>query len=126
MSGLKLGFYFRERQVYVGLRTMESLGMPEYVRLYVNEDEKCIFIGSCGKELDCARITQSRSKLTGNLYYTFSAPKFLEWMADIMGLPTFSESVSLSGHFVEDENLVYFDLTDYDVIPYNEQKGWRE
>ena len=126
MTGLLIGFYFREKTVYIGINTMEAIGMPKYVHCYVNEDDKCIFLEGCEKDLDAAKVRCQRNRVTGNLYYTLSAPGFLKWMADIMGIKPDSESVRMSGRYIEGENIVCYDLTDYDVIPYNEQKGWRE
>ena len=82
MTGLLIGFYFREKSVYIGINTMEAIGMPKYVHCYVNEDDKCIFLEGCEKDLDAARVRCQRNRVTGYLYYTFSAPGFLKWMAE--------------------------------------------
>ena len=35
-QGLRLAFYFRHNRIYIGKKTMEVLGMPDYVHLFIS------------------------------------------------------------------------------------------
>ena len=116
MSVLNLGFYFQKKEVYIGKWTMEALGMPEYLQIFVNEKDKCLFLKGCEKDLDAAAIKINYKKREGVQYYHFISTKFLRWMAELLGMRMNSESISFSGQFVDGEDMVYFDLMKYRIV----------
>ena len=120
-----ISMYFRFDRINIRKGTLIALGRPHYVHLRVNEKKKLLFIIPCEKDRDAFRIYYKDSDEAGKespLRCYINAKKVMDYLAKVVGVDRYSESLRFSGEVVERENRIYIDLTKYDVIPYPEYK----
>ena len=53
---LILAFYFRDKRINIGKKTMEAIGMPDYVHLLLDRREKWLFVKGCEKDNDAFNV----------------------------------------------------------------------
>ena len=110
--------YFRDDKIRIRYRTIEELSYPEYIHLKINEDKKHLFIEKCDRDMDAFRIRYVQShdgkKVREPACY-IHARNFLEYMADVIGVPSDSPSLRFYGRLLSD-GTVFVDINYYEVI----------
>ena len=109
---------FYDDRIHIWKQTIEYLEKPHYLKLYVNEKNKWLFL----------QISEKRDCNTFKVYYTkdkdlmvrchIMAKKLMKYFASAIGVPYPSDSLKFIGRYMEEENALFFNLTEYEVIPY--------
>ena len=119
-QGLKLAFYFRYNRIYIGKKTMQVLGMPDYVHLLINEKEKWLFIKSCEKDKNAFNVYFTCGEDSDNMQYLINEKPLLKWLARIMGVEGMADTVQFSGLYIPDDEAVFFNMKRYSVMSHDE------
>ena len=110
-----LGAYFNQGRIRIRYKTIKELGYPEYIHLRLNEEKKYLFIEGCEQDMDAFRIRyaqdQDRKKVIEPSCY-INSKKFLEYLADVIGVSAASPSLRFAGRIMPD-GTVFIDLNRY-------------
>ena len=113
--------YFRDSRIHVRKGTIVALGNPHYVHLHVNEKKKQMFIEPCEKDRDSFRIYYKKDEDSDDenpVRCYINAKRVLDYLSRLIGVDRYSESLRFYGEMIEEDNVLYIDLTNYEVIPY--------
>ena len=115
-----ISMYFRDNRINVRKETMRVLGNPRYLKLKVNEQQKVLFLLASERDKDAIRIiiNKTQDDDDGQQHYYVNAKKLVEYLARLIGVERYSESLRFRGIYMEEENAVCIDLNNYEVIPY--------
>lgn len=119
VSGISI--YFCDNRIHILKDTIRALGNPRYVHLHINEEKKYLFISACEKDKDAFRIYYKTSNITDELNpkrFHINAKGLLNYLSKIIGVERDSDSLRFPGELLEGENIIYIDLTKYEIIPY--------
>ena len=110
-----IGAYFNQGRIRIRYKTIKDLGYPEYIHLRLNEEKKYLFIEGCEQDMDAFRIRyvrdQDGKKVMEPSCY-INSKKFLEFLADVIGVPVASPSLRFAGRIMPD-GTVFIDLNRY-------------
>ena len=113
--------YFRDNRIHVRKGTIAALGNPHYVHLHVNEKKKRLFIEACEKDKDSFRIYYKKDDGTDEenpVRCYINAKRVLDYLSRLIGVDRYSESLRFNGELIDEENVLFIDLTKFEVIPY--------
>lgn len=116
-----VSMYFRDNRIHVRKGTIAELGNPRYVHLHVNEKKKQLFIQPCEKDKDSFRIyykADEGSNEENPMRCYLNAKRILDYLSRLIGVDRYSESLRFDGELMEEDNVLFIDLTSYKVIPY--------
>lgn len=121
MTNRGLAIYFHDERIRIFNKTIEDLGNPKYIHIYIKEKEKQLFIRrSDTRDNDTFRINYS--KLDGEWRYRISSRQFVEYLAGVIGVPFPSESLWFDGVLLQDGQTVFVDLAQYHVVEYKQEQ----
>ena len=110
-----IGAYFNQGRIRIRYKTIKDLGYPEYIHLRLNEEKKYLFIEGCEQDMDAFRIRyaqdQDGKKVIEPSCY-INSKKFLEYLADVIGVSVASPSLRFAGRIMPD-GTVFIDLNRY-------------
>ena len=110
-----IGAYFNQGRIRIRYKTIKDLGYPEYIHLRLNEEKKYLFIEGCEQDMDAFHIRyaqdQDGKKVTEPSCY-INSKKFLEYLADVIGVSADSPSLRFAGRIMPD-GTVFIDLNRY-------------
>ena len=110
-----IGAYFNQGRIRIRYKTIKELGYPEYIHLRLNEEKKYLFIEGCEQDMDAFRIRyaqdQDGKKVIEPSCY-INSKKFLEYLADVIGVSVASPSLRFAGRIMPD-GTVFIDLNRY-------------
>ena len=118
---LILAFYFRDKRINIGKKTMEAIGMPDYVHLLLDRREKWLFVKGCEKDNDAFNVYYTTGENSDILRYYINGKALLEKLAVMIGAEKESESIRFNGRYIEEDDAVFFNLNEYTVIPYESE-----
>ncbi len=119
VSGISI--YFCDNRIHILKDTIRALGNPRYVHLHINEEKKYLFISACEKDKDAFRIYYKVNDATDEMNpkrFHINAKGLLNYLSKVIGVERYSDSLRFPGQLLEGDSIVYFDLTNYEVIPY--------
>ena len=113
---LKLSFYFRHNRINIGKRTMEAIGMPDYIHLLVSRKKKYLFIKPCKKDKEAFNVYFTHGEGNDDLQYRINEKPLLKWLGQLAGIESETDTVQFSGIYIPQDNAVCFNLREYSVI----------
>ncbi len=112
-----LAIYFHDERIRIFNKTIEDLGYPKYIHLFINEADKQLFIRSSVKrDNDTFRV--SYTELGNERRYRISSKWFVKYLASVIGVPFPSESLWFEGNLLQDGETVLIDLSKYHITEY--------
>ena len=86
MTNRGLAIYFHDERIRIFNKTIEDLGYPKYIHIFIKEKEKQLFIRrSDTRDNDTFKI--SYSKLDGEWRYRINLRQFVNYLAGVIGVP---------------------------------------
>jgi len=117
MTNRGMAIYFHDERIRIFNKTIEDLGYPKYIHLFINETKKQLFIRRAdSRDNDTFKV--SYSKTGGEWRYRISSKWFVRYLADVIGVPFPSESLWFEGTLLPDGITVAIDLNQYHVTEY--------
>ncbi len=116
LTGISIYFYDGRIRFHKG--SMQDLGQPPYIHLFLNkEDKKLLIRGSEVRDNNAFKV--SYRKTNGEWRYQINCLQFVKHLAGIIGVEYPSESLLFDGVLLNDKKTVLVDLSKYTKIPYN-------
>ena len=108
---VSLSMSFTGRRILLHKNLIESLDKPEYLRFYVDEESKQLFLQGTDQPKDAYHLYyQNRS---GD--YVNSTP-LMKYLAKVIGVGYPSASLRFQGQMLEDNQTAFFNLSDYTTL----------
>ena len=110
-----VSLYFYNERIRIWKSVIAAIGNPKYVRLYINEKEKALYIQACRARDNDTFPIHSNGMVER---YEIVAKSLVKYLASVIGVSFPSDSLTFDIYMLEDGRTVYVDLTNYSVIPY--------
>ena len=116
-TGNGISIYFYDERIRFRKGTVDEIGNPTYIHLYINEKKKQMFIQAC-EERDNDAFEITTEKNGGEWRLQIIAKAFVKYLATLIGVPFPSDSLYFPSIPMGDDKTILIDLKDYQVIPY--------
>ncbi|MBR3245353.1 MAG: hypothetical protein IKF90_22100 [Parasporobacterium sp.] len=106
---------------------MMTLQYPQYIHLRINAARKQMFIQRCEKDRNAFRIIYRKrtgnkdTEIDENSCYIYDR-KLLLYLAGVIGVTEESPTLRYHGRLLPDEETVYIDLSQYEMLSTNSQE----
>ena len=112
-SEMGISLYFRKNRIRLRNRTISELGNPEYVHLFVDSEDKIMYIQSCAKDKDTFKLYY-RAEKSNEEFYIY-AKILMQYLATVIGVAQDSASLRFGGVML-DEHTVMIALDEYEEV----------
>ena len=111
MNNLTLTIDPRSYRLRVSKATLIQLGKPDYIQILINPEKKMIVIVPSNESQNANKIYWDRWK-----NYEFSSASLVRNILSLSSDPSETRSCRMLGQYIEDKNLVSFDITTAEVV----------
>lgn len=112
-SEMGISLYFRKNRIRLRNRTISELGNPEYVHLFVDSEDKIMYIQSCARDKDAFKLYY-RAEKSNEEFYIY-AKILMQYLATVIGVAQDSASLRFGGVML-DEQTVMIALDEYEEV----------
>ena len=116
-----ISFLFNSDRINIWRETVENLGMPQYIHLLINEQEKKMFIQTCDHDKDASRLYYTRGKTGRKAQFHVIAKQLMKYLAVLCETDYNGPSIRFDGVLLEDGHTIYYNLLEYEIIEFEEE-----
>lgn len=107
-----VSLYYRRDKLRLRYKLLEALGTPDYVHLYIQKEQKKMYIEACGRDNNAFLCQKDDGSWDGGCY--INSKILLQFLSNLMGEDG-TWSVRLTATVIQ-EGLAEIDLEEYEHI----------
>ena len=117
MTNRGMAIYFHDERIRIFNKTIEDLGCPKYIHLFINEENGQLFIRRAEKrDNDTFRVTITKHRDSSR--YRINSKSFVKYLAHVIGVAFPSDSLWFEGRLLDDGMTVLINLRDFHISEY--------